>query len=551
MAPGPAGTKNPTDSSGGGSSRLERYRSMRDFEVTPEPAGTAPPEAAGDRFVVQRHRATRLHYDLRLEMDGVLVSWAVPKGPTRDPKARRLAVHVEDHPLDYFDFEGVIPAAEYGGGDVIVWDWGTWALAKGDDPVDAVERGELHFDLHGQKLAGRFVLVRRDDKPAGGKEQWLLLHKADGDAVRGWDAEDHPASVKSGRTNDEVASDPDATWHSDRGAGDASVPEVAPRREVPEWPGATADELAALDELGGGGIWEMGGRSLKLTNLDKVLFPAAGPDRPAATKRDLVRWCAAVAPAMLPYVYDRPINMHRYPQGAHEPGFWHKAAPAHAPEWIPRWRNDDADEGETQEYLVLDSPGALAWAANFGAIELNPWTSSTRDSHQPTWALIDVDPGTSSTFEDVLVLSRLYRTALDHLGVRAAAKVTGKRGIQIWVPVADGYTFEDTRTWVEKVSRAIGRTVPEMVSWEWEKSKRKGMARLDYTQNAINKTLVAPYSARPAPGAPVSMPIRWDELDDDGLRPDAWTLHDGLRRLAEVGDPLRDLVGLQQVLPDL
>ena len=110
--------------------RLAPYRAKRHFDRTPEPPGSAAPTGAAQRFVVQRHRARRLHYDLRLEADGVLISWAVPKGPTRDPKARRLAVHVEDHPLDYFDFEGVIPAGEYGGGDVIVWDWGTWSARR-------------------------------------------------------------------------------------------------------------------------------------------------------------------------------------------------------------------------------------------------------------------------------------------------------------------------------------------------------------------------------------------------------------------------------------
>ena len=160
--------------------------------------------AGGGRFVVHRHRARRLHYDLRLEVDGVLVSWAVPKGPTLDPGMRRLAVHVEDHPLDYFDFEGVIPKGQYGGGDVIVWDWGTWMPARGGDAAAAIEAGELHFDLHGEKLAGRFVLIRRDDKPPG-REQWLLLHKRDWHAEPGWDPEAHPHSVKSGRTNDEVA----------------------------------------------------------------------------------------------------------------------------------------------------------------------------------------------------------------------------------------------------------------------------------------------------------------------------------------------------------
>jgi bifunctional non-homologous end joining protein LigD len=200
---------------------------------------------------------------------------------------------------------------------------------------------------------------------------------------------------------------------------------------------------------------------------------------------------------------------------------------------------------------VLDSPAALAWVANYGAIELHPWTSTTQHPHQPTWAMIDIDPGESSDFDDVLVVARLHRTALDHLGVQAKPKVTGKRGIQIWVPVADGLTFDDTRAWVERLSRAIGDSVPDMVSWEWEVAKRGGRIRLDYTQNAINKTLVAPFSTRPAHGAPVSVPIAWEELDDPELRPDRWTIDNIALRLATAGDPLAPLIGLQQRLPRL
>jgi bifunctional non-homologous end joining protein LigD len=512
--------------------RLQRYRDKRDFDVTSEPRGSRAPAADGHRFVVQKHRARRLHYDLRLEADGVLMSWAVPKGPTLDPEAKRLAVHVEDHPLEYFDFEGTIPAGEYGGGDVIVWDWGTWTIADGADPVAAVEAGDLHFDLQGEKLRGRFALVR-SGRRGGGKEQWLLLHKHDESAVAGWDAEDHPASVKTGRTNDEVKAAPAASWSG------SSL-----------WVGPTPDELDALDALGKQGTWTFGGRHLKLTNLDKVLFPAKRP-HPTLTKRDLIRYYASIAPAMLPYVHDRPMNLHRYPDGVEGKSFWQKAAPSTAPDWLSRWRNDDADPGETEVYLRLDSPPALAWAANHGAIELHPWTSTADHPDRPTWAMIDIDPGTKASFDDVVTLARLHRTALDHLGVRAAPKVTGKRGIQIWIPVAPRYSFDDTRAWVEQVSRAIGRTVPEMVSWEWEVAKRRGLTRLDYTQNAINKTLVAPFSVRPAHGAPVSVPIAWDELDDPDLRPDRWTILDVAGRLATSGDPLAPLIGLDQRLPKL
>jgi len=508
--------------------RLKTYRAKRDFSVTSEPAGTTPPSSDGHRFVVQRHRARQLHYDLRLEAAGVLLSWAVPKGPTLDSSARRMAVHVEDHPLDYFDFEGVIPAGEYGGGDVVVWDWGTWTQVGSDDPLAAVEAGDLHFDLAGEKLTGRFVLVRR----GGDGRDWLLLKKRDEAAVAGFDPEDHPRSVKSGRTNDEIKEAPAASW-----TGRAN------------WAAPTADELAALDALKRAGDWRLGDHTLHLTNLDKVLFPPRDKRRKPLTKRDLIRHHATAAPVMLPYLADRPLNMHRYPNGVDRPGFWHKAVPSHAPDWLRRWRNDDADPGETTEYFVMDSPAALAWVANYGAVELHPWTSTVRDTKRPTWALIDIDPGTDSTFEDVMVLARLHRTALEHLGVQAGAKVTGKRGLQIWVPVADRYTFAETRKWVEQLSRAIGATVPELVSWEWEVKRRSGLARLDYTQNAINKTLIAPFSVRAATGAPVSVPIRWDELDDPEIRPDRWTIETVGERIRQAGDPLAPLIGVQQRLP--
>ena len=321
---------------------------------------------------MQRHRARRRHYDLRFEIDGVLVSWAVPNGPTLDPAVRRLAVHVEDHPIEYLDFEGVIPRGEYGGGDVIVWDAGTWQPHGTDDPAAAVAAGELHADVYGSKLRGRLVLVRRG-RGDEDSDQWLLLHKDDEYAVRGWDPEDYPKSVLSGRTNERGPGRPGtdvALGPACRRGVDRAAPAGHPRSRRRGTGGA-----------GGPGRPRAGGRcsaaALRLTNLDKELF-GGRDDEPPVTKRELIGYTARIAPVVLPYLAGRPLNMHRFPGGAAEPGFWQKQLPEHAPDWIPRWDDPDAERGKTTTYLVADEPAALVWAVNFGAMEWHPWTSLDR-----------------------------------------------------------------------------------------------------------------------------------------------------------------------------
>jgi bifunctional non-homologous end joining protein LigD len=528
---------------------LEKYRGMRDFSSTREPAGHEDPSGAPEgalSFVVQRHRARALHYDFRLEMDGVLASWAVPKGPSLDPAVRRLAVHVEDHPLEYAAFEGVIPGAQYGAGDVIVWDRGTWVPYKDEeaaDPRAAVEAGELHAELFGERLRGKFVLVRTQRQDSG-KDQWLLLHKHDEHAVEGWDAEDLPRSVVTGRTNIEVQAEGSHRWHSDRPV--ESAEEEVADDETPE--PVADDELAALDDLGREGTWEVFGRRLKVTNLDKVLFPAR-PDEEPVTKRDLLRFVARTAHVAIPHLRGHALNLNRYPDGAEGHHFWHKEVPSHAPDWLPRWDNPLADPGETTTYAVADEPAVLLWAANFGALEWHPWTSLTDEPEQPVFALFDLDPGERTSWEELLLLARLHRTAFEKLEIRAQPKVTGRRGIQIWVPIRRGPSFDETRAWVEQISRTVGKVAPALVSWKWQRSDRNGLARLDYTQNAINKTLVAAYSPRPAAGAPVSMPIGWHELEDPDLRPDRWTIRTAPDRIAEHGDLFRGMLVHDQDLP--
>lgn len=194
---------------------LERYKAKRDFQITPEPSGSKARATTRLRFVVQMHRATRLHYDFRLEADGVLASWAVPKGPTLVAGDRRLAMHVEDHPMSYRDFEGNIPKGQYGAGSVIVWDKGTYALAEGTDPAAEIAGGKIKFVLHGKKLRGAFTLVRIKPRENESGDPWLLVKDRDAWVDPHDDPAAHPQSVKSGKTLDDVARDPQAAlWQS-------------------------------------------------------------------------------------------------------------------------------------------------------------------------------------------------------------------------------------------------------------------------------------------------------------------------------------------------
>ena len=197
---------------------IETYNKKRDFAKTKEPRGRKL-KGKGDSFVVQKHEASRLHWDFRLELDGVLKSWAVPKGPSLDPGQNRLAMRTEDHPLDYGDFEGTIPAGEYGGGTVMLWDQGRWVPEPGKDPRKTIEEGHLHFALEGERMKGDWVMFRLKGKPGDKSEPWMLkkvtdeyARAEDGDAL----VDDCVTSVTTDRTMAEIAAGEDV-WRSNRG----------------------------------------------------------------------------------------------------------------------------------------------------------------------------------------------------------------------------------------------------------------------------------------------------------------------------------------------
>ena len=215
---------------------LEEYKRKRRFEETPEPAPKLG-KKSGHRFVVQKHRATRLHYDFRLELEGVLKSWAVPKGPSLDPADKRLAMQVEDHPVSYFDFEGTIPEGNYGAGTVMVWDVGTWEPLSPQpvngkyvpgteaEAAEMLKKGDLKFRLHGQKLKGDFALIHiRARRPGSKGTEWLLIKKHDEYEVAGYNIEKYDGSALTKRLMAEIAGDEgSAEWKSSRSASRGKV----------------------------------------------------------------------------------------------------------------------------------------------------------------------------------------------------------------------------------------------------------------------------------------------------------------------------------------
>ena len=306
---------------------LSTYRGKRDFTRTPEPAGQVAGRNRGQRrFVVQRHRARRLHYDFRLEIDGVLVSWAVPKGPSLDPAARRLAVHVEDHPIEYFDFEGVIPSRRVRRRrrDRV----GPRHLGAGqdDDPARRSPPASCTPTCTARSCAAGSCWCAAATATGGGKEQWLLLHKRDEHAVTGWDPEDHPRSVLSGRTNDEVKADPDGCGARTLPAAEAAF--VAARPAPLTGRGDRRARRARRRRAPGRCS------AARCRSPTSTRCSSRGGPRGPVTKRELLAYAARIAPVVLPYLRGRALNMHRFPDGAGKKGFWHKQRPDHAPDWL-------------------------------------------------------------------------------------------------------------------------------------------------------------------------------------------------------------------------
>jgi bifunctional non-homologous end joining protein LigD len=283
-----------------------------------------------------------------------------------------------------------------------------------------------------------------------------------------------------------------------------------------------------------------------LSNPEKVFFPGEG-----ITKADLFEYYREVAPVLVPHLRERPFTMRRYPDGATGKAFFQKDAPKHMPEWIPRYPAYVSTRESPPRKKWIDAPlvndeDALLWMVNMGCIDMNTWYSRVDKPDRPDFVLFDLDPSPDVGFAETIEVALIVKAALDALGLVSFPKTSSADGMHILVPIERRYTFDDTREFSEIVARAIARSHHGLATNEWSKSKRRGVL-IDSNQNGEGKTIASVYSVRPRPGAPVSTPLRWDEVNVK-LDPLAFTMDVVLDRVRTDGDLFEGVLTTRQRL---
>lgn len=889
---------------------LVEYKKKRSFKKTPEPTGGQANKAAL-RFVIQKHAASRLHYDFRLELHGVLKSWAVPKGPSLNPKDKRLAMLVEDHPYDYKDFEGQIPAGNYGAGTVIIWDEGTYEPVGEATTKTAQEKilagdfkkGSMKIRISGQKLQGEFAIVKMKGRD---ENAWLLIKHRDEHASED-DVTEQEQSVISGKTIEELSED-GSTWKSNRTAAKkrakTTAKKVPARKTITpasrkhaddkkkektvarnllknaagkrkkkilkdvrpmlatlvdqpfddkgwlyevKWDGFRAisyktartvsirsrnnkdfttkfypvelalkdwnvsavvdGEIVVINESGkpdfnalqgwrseadgqliyyvfdllwlenydltnmplearksilrqiipsaglirlsetfdvsgkeffeqadklglegilakkadsiykpdhrskewlkiktikhqeaiiagftknensskkfsalllgvydgdnklqfigpvgtgfnaemqtellkkmkaletakcpfakepdynkpsrfrpdppkaevtwlkpklvvevayraigaDGGLrhpsfrglrddkkatdvrWEeavtaeevtdskdsrlakklltktdggdrktllnpkdetqvriVHGHELKFTNLSKQYWPDEG-----YSKRDMLNYYYQVVPYVMPYMKDRPQTLNRFPNGIKGKSFYQKDVTGKVPSWIETYAYYSEGDERKKHFLVCADEASLLYIASLGCIELNPWSSRTQSPDNPDWCVIDLDPGAKNTFEQVIEAAQVTKQVLDTIELPSFCKTSGSTGLHIYIPLGAIYTYEESKEFARLVVQIVNAQLPKFTTIERKVGDRHGKMYLDFLQNRPQATLAGPYSLRPKPGAPVSMPLHWDEVRK-GLKIQNFTIKNAIGRLKETGDLFEGVLG--------
>lgn len=274
---------------------------------------------------------------------------------------------------------------------------------------------------------------------------------------------------------------------------------------------------------------EIQGRVLTLTNLDKLFWPETG-----LTKAHLIKYFIDMAPYILPYIYNRPLVMKRYPDGIKGDYFYQKECPSYAPQWVETYPVKHT--GKIINYIICNDLPTLIWLANQGCLEIHAWLSRVDDIDYPDLAVFDLDPGEGVPFDEVLKVALLVRDMLGEFGITGFPKTSGSSGMHIFIPLDVKHTFAEVTETMKKLAEIVVRAYPNGVTLERSIAKRKGKVYLDYLQNGRGKTMAFTYSPRPLAGAPVSAPLTWTEVEGNFVRPDSFNIMNIIDRVKEHGD---------------
>lgn len=458
---------------------LTTYNKKRDFNKTNEPKGTKKNSQKKLRFVVQHHLARKDHYDLRLEWNGVLKSWAVPKGPSYKLKDKRLAIMVEDHPLEYRKFEGTIPKGEYGGGTVMIFDEGYYEPVN--DIKKALKEGSIKFELKGKRLKGLWTLVHFKE------HNWLLIKEKD-KFVDYKDINSFKTSIKTGRTMEEI----------EKG--------IIKRKN-------TKDSVEGI----------------KISNPNKLIY-----NKPKITKMDIVKYYQKVSKRMMPYLENRLISVVRCPDGIDGEQFFKK----HLEDdriGISKVKLKNKTSKKEDYYYINDITGLIN-EAQMNSIEFHIWGSQVKTLEKPDIIVFDLDPDEKLSLKKLRDGVRDLKSLLDELDLKSYLKTSGGKGYHIVVPI-NNVNWKETRKIAKDIATLMETKWPDKYTSNIRKDKREGKIFIDWVRNTRGATSIAPYSLRARKNATVSMPIAWKDLDK--IKPNEITMKKAIERL-KLRDPWKD-----------
>lgn len=462
---------------------LKKYNEKRNFNKTKEPVGKKDKSNKKLRFVVQHHLARKDHFDFRLEWNGTLKSWAVPKGPSYNTKDRRLAIMVEDHPISYRTFEGTIPKGEYGGGTVMVWDEGYWYPTT-NIPKDFNTK-MVKFILKGKRLKGEWTLVHFNE------DNWLLIKEKD-EFHEFDDITKLNKSIKTGRTMKEIENNIKIKKTT-----------TAPSKNIVE--------------------------DITITNPQKIIFKS-----PKVTKMDLVMYYQKVVTRMLPFLENRIISTIRCPEGINGDIFFKKHL-ENKNKGIGMIKIDNESNKKEDYYYIKNSMGLIS-EVQMNSFEFHTWGSTVKHLERPDIMVFDLDPDEKLNINKLREGVKDLKSILDKLELKSYLKTSGGKGYHVLVPIK-GMNWQKFRETSKNIAMLMEATWPDKYTSNIRKNSRKGKIFIDWVRNTRGSTSVTPYSIRLRKGCPVSMPIKWNELDK--VKPNEIGINEAIKRLKRK-DPWED-----------